>query len=795
MKTNTLTRMALLSATALAGLAAAPAMAQDSTPAASDEGEAIVVTATRRALSLQDVPINITAMSGEQLQEQGITNVRDLGAFTPGLTIVDTGPRNTGTIVMRGLAADDMSSTGNNNDNTLATYLGEVPLYLDLKLQDVNRVETLLGPQGTLYGSATMAGAIRYIPNRPDPNDWSAKFHGRVYDVAHASDPGFNFDGTVNIPIVPGKIALRSTTGYYYDPGFIDYNSLVRTPGVSLAQPTQPATSATDPFGTPSELAANLYSYKDANFEQTFTTRNQLGLFPTDGLNIYLTYAYQQTKSNGRQANGYGVGGTGKYEAPWRFLEPSNRKSQLLSAEIELELGKIAQLVSATSYSTRTIDSSVDVTDLLLDLDYDYELFPSFAGYTKSHVRYRQFTQELRLVSTHGGPFSWVLGGFYNQQKYNSDYKEILPGYSDWAGLDRPDNVEYASYVKSKTTEKAVFGELTFTPFKKLSLTAGGRYFKYSADIDGGTALPLWQPYPEINYRSRQGSTSDDGMVWKFNASYKFTSDLMAYATYSKGYRIGGVNRVAPCVLPLSSGQNLCALPDELYYGPDKVKNAEVGVRASLFDRKLTFNVDAYHIDWSGIQLAGQTVNGAIGIVVNGGKAVSKGVEFNFQARPIRNLRIMGTYSYTDAHLTQDVVGLMQIEGGVKVDAKAGDRLPGSAKNSGSLGATYSIPMGNGGIDLNWTATYTGNILTRVGARAGGEKLPSYMLHRAYIAYRFDDMELKLYADNIFDKYAVASVGNDLTRYGLINDGIVSRYYARTVISPRKVGVEFTKSF
>ncbi|GLS98951.1 TonB-dependent receptor [Sphingobium jiangsuense] len=793
MQFHTLTRLALMSATALAGFSAVPAQAQEADAANAESGDVIVVTATRRAVSLQDVPINIAAMSSEQIQEQGVQNVRDLAAFTPGVTIRDTGPGNTGTIVMRGLSANDASSTGSNNSTMLTTYMGEVPLYLDVKFLDIERVETLLGPQGTLYGSATMAGAMRYIPARPDPDKWSGKFHGRLYDVAHASDPGFSVDGTINIPIIPGKVALRSTAGYYNDPGFIDYNYLVQTPGVSLPQPGSP-TTWDGSIGTPDQIAQNLWSYKDANSELTYSTRNQLGLFPFDGLNVYLTYLYQQTSTNGRQSNGGGVLGTGKYEAPWRYLEPVKRKSQMLSAEIELDLAGIAQLVSSTAWSERKIRSKSDVTDLLLDLDYGYEMFPAFAGYATGDTSYRQFTQEVRFVSTHGGPLSWVLGGFYNKLKYRSDRREILPGYPEWAGIYRPDAVEYASYVKSKDTEKAVFGEATLEPVEGLTLTAGARYFKYDSYIIGGTALPLFQTYPQINFRSREGTTADDGMVWKFNASYKLSPEWMVYGTYSKGYRIGGVNRVAPCVLPLPAGQNLCALPDELFFAPDTVKNAELGVRATLFDRRLSASLSVYHIDWAGIQLAGQTINGAIGITTNGGAAVSKGVEFNFSARPIDALRIMGTYSYNDAHLTEDVPLLMDVNGGPKVSALSGDRLPGSTKNSGSLGVTYTVPAGDGDIDLNWTATYTGNVLTRVGGRAGGEKLPAYTLHRASVAYKLDGMEIRLYADNIFDKFAVASVGNDLTRR-ILNDGVVSRYYANTIISPRKVGIEFTKSF
>lgn len=796
-------RYALLSASALAsvlsGLAATPALAQqapeaDAAEAADAPGNEIIVTATRRSISLQNAPINISAVTAENLKNERVDDVRSLAAFTPGVTIQDTGPRSTGAIVLRGLSANDTSTFGANGDNTLATYLGEIPLYQDFKFIDMNRVEVQLGPQGTLYGLGTLAGAIRYIPNRPNPDKWEGTFHARVYDVAEAKDPGFVVDGAINIPIIPGKVAFRSATGYFNDPGFIDYIYLLKQPGISNPQPRRPGTFF-GPIGTPAEIAANFTTYEDANFEHTFTTRNQLGIYPTDWLKLTLSYVHQRTDTNGRQANGGGVFGTGKYEAPWRYLEPANRKTDLFAAELEVDLGGIAQLVSATAFTRQKFRSQTDVTDLLLDLDYDYELFPNFSGYTRSNGQNEQFNQEIRLVSTHGGPISWVLGGFYNRLETESDYREIVPGYPAWAGINRPDEVEYASFVNTKTVEKAVFGEVTLQPLDALTLTAGGRYFKYDAFAIGGQALPLFQPFPQINFRSRSGDTADDGFVWKFNGSYKFSPDLMVYATYSKGYRIGGVNRVAPCVLPLPPGQNLCALPDELGYRPDTTENKEIGIRASLFGGKLRTTLSAFHIDWSGIQLRGQTQNGAIGIIVNGGKAVSKGIEWTFNARPIEGFTINGNFSYTDAYLTEGVPRLMQVSGGGRVDAVAGDRLPGSTRYSGSIGANYEFPVGEDTMTLSWTTTYTGDILTRVGARAGGEKLPAFTTMRGSIAYRLDEtLEFRLYADNIFNKFAVVSVSNDLTRR-IVNDGVVSRFYANSVLAPRKIGFEMTKSF
>ncbi|RYE50991.1 MAG: TonB-dependent receptor, partial [Hyphomicrobiales bacterium] len=341
-------RSTLLGATILMGVGGAPAFAQD---AVSDEagpgGDAgeIVVTATRRAVSIQDVPMNISAVGEEQLARQRIDDVRDIADFTPGLTIADTGPAATGTIVLRGLNASDSSTNGNAYDSALGVYLGEVPLYYDFKLLDIARVEALLGPQGTLYGLGTLAGAIRNIPNRPNPNAFEGEVHGRLYGKGHSGQVGYQLDGVINIPIFRDHVAFRSATGYYFDPGFIDYPLLLQEPGVSLPQPSGPE-GVTD-----ADYAANLYRREDRNFEKTFTTRNQLLVQFNEDLKVNFTYAYQQTKTDGGQYNSNGVLGTGKYESAGRYTEPATRRAHLGSMEINANVADIADIVATTAYT------------------------------------------------------------------------------------------------------------------------------------------------------------------------------------------------------------------------------------------------------------------------------------------------------------------------------------------------------------------------------------------------------------------------------------------------------------
>lgn len=794
-------RNALLGATILMGATTTTAFAQDAAPSAEPQAEPsgnageIVVTATRRATSLQDVPINISAVGAEQLSRQRIDDIRDLADFTPGMTISDTGPGATGSIVLRGLNASDVDTSGATYDDALGVYLGEVPLYYDFKLLDIARVETLLGPQGTLYGLGTLAGAIRNIPNRPNTDAFEAEVHGRFYGKEHGSKFGYQADAMINIPLIKDHVAFRSATGYYYDPGFIDYTRILQTPGVSLPQPSGPA-GVSD-----ADYVANLTTRKDLNFERTFTTRNQLLVQASDDLKAIFTYGYQQTKTDGGQYNSNGVLGTGKYQSAARYAEPVKRRAHLVSMEINANLADIADLVATTAYTNVRNKQSSDNTDLLLDLDYDYELFPAFSSYNESQNTRKQFNQEVRFVSRHGGPFNWVLGGFYNQQKLQSDYREILPGHPFVDLATNPDQVEYASYVRSKVTEKAVFGEGTFRIVPEWQVTAGARYFGYEVERSGRAVVPLLgDPISPYDADAAGGTSKKNGWVWKFNSSYNFTPDLMLYATYSKGYRIGGPNNVAPCILPLKPPpfQNVCALPNEVAYGPDTTKNLEVGIRAQLFERKLTLNLNVFKIDWEGIQLDSATINGIVGITVNGGTGKSQGAEASFQLRPLDGLSIRGTYSYTDAKLTQDVPGIIAVNSPagtypskpIQLDALSGDRLPGSTKHSGSLGASYTMPFRDGSLIADWTATYRGDVVTRLGwERAFGDKLPGYTLHRASLTYEADKYSIGLFANNIFDKYAVASVSNDRSRTGL-NDGVVLRYYRQTVINPRTFGLE-----
>lgn len=805
MTNRTQLKAGLLSATIISGvILAVPAAAQEETAETAAEAPSndgvILVTATRRATTLMDTPINISAFSAQDLERQRIDDIRDIAAFTPGVTIADTGGGTTGAIVLRGLNASDSDDFGSNFDNSLGIYLGEVPLYYDFKLLDLERVEVLLGPQGTLYGLGTLAGAIRYIPNRPNASEYEVETHGRLYTRSKSDDFGYQLDAMVNIPIVRDHIAFRSSTGYYYDPGYIDYVTLVREPGVSLPQPDGP-----DEITQPG-FAANLFTEKDVNFERTFTTRNQLLFQTSPDLKLTLTYAYQKTETDGASSNSFGVLGTGRYENASRVLEQVERYAHLASAEVNANVADIFEIVATGAYTESKYDAYGDVTDLLLDLDYGYELFPAFTGINQSDQIRKQKNAELRFVSAHGGPFSWVVGGFYNENKFSSDYVERLPNHPWGDPVTNPEYREYVSFIESEIKEKAIFGEASFEIIPQWQVTAGARYYDYTSTIAGAATLPFFgEPLEARDAAPAGGDAGDNGMVWKFNTSFEVTPDLLFYGTYSKGYRLGGPNRVAPCPAgtptdptQYTGPQLICALPNEIQFGPDTTKNIDLGVRAQLFDKVLSLNANVFQIKWDGIQIDSATTYGVTGITVNGGKAKAEGFETTFMLRPIPALTIQGSYSYLDAKLTQDVPGLISVNdppgtypsSPISVAALSGDRLPGSAKNSGALGVTYETPLGEGDFIANWTAAYRGNVISRIGGtRTFGDVIPSYTTHNASLTYEWGDYSFSLWGNNIFDKYAISSVNQNLSQTGL-NDGVVLRYYRQVPITPRTVGIE-----
>jgi outer membrane receptor protein involved in Fe transport len=757
--------------------------------AVADDGtklETIIVTATRREADVQDIPFNMVALGPQALDELRIDNLAEFTRAVPGLYVPNQGPRGSNLITVRGLnvsSLNDSVSVGNGTGGTVATYLGDIPLYVDLKMIDIERVEALLGPQGTLYGAGTLAGAIRYLPNRPDATEAQAEAGGRFYALDESDGLGTDAWGMVNVPLLQDRLALRVAAGYVDDPGFVDYNYIVREPGVS--NPNAPFDGSGD------DVDANLRRKKDVDSEQTFTGR--VGLFwqATDALAANLTYYYQDQQVGGRTVNHDEAVGSGRYVSASRFLEPNDKTNHLVALELTWDVG-FAELTSATGWSKFDSFGKRDQTDFLMDLGYTYQDFPQFAAYATDDLEEKTFSQELRLVSQGTQKWNWIAGAFFNRYKADSVATEYTPGYYEWAGFPpgTPD-VEYLAVSHRTFEEKALFGEIGYRITDPWQVTIGGRWFDFTDELALNTSFPNYEIFlPDKN------DTSDDDFLFKFNTSYEFSDDVMGYLTISEGYRPGGLNSGPPCPDPIPAQQTFCLKPDEVLIKPDTTTNYEIGLHSLWLEGRLLLNAAVYVIDWKDIQVLGTSDVGEVPITVNGGTAETRGLELTSRWRVTENLQLAASLTFNRAELTSDAKGLVDGE-----DAFDGDRLAGSPEQQGTFLVDYTHPLPNGWtLNADYTFTAVSDVYTKVGLRNNGEVLPGWAIHGASVGLANGPWTARLYADNIFDKYAVTSVRRDPSYIREIDRAdplapIPSRTYFQSMLRPRTVGLEFTYKF
>lgn len=783
--------------------------------------EVIQVTASRRTSSVQEAPLNITALDADVMKDQNITQLSDVARWVPGLSIADQGGRQGSPIIVRGL---NTNSSGPDSDGeTVAVYIGEIPLVVDMKLIDVERVEVLIGPQGTLYGAGTLGGAIRYLPNKPILDETSGSIYGDVFTLSESDDMGGETGFVFNTPLIDDELAVRFALNYLDEPGYIDYNYVVREGGVSLPDPDWSDADAVN---------SNLKQVKDANFEKTTTAKAMIRWQPNDVFDATLSYFYQKQEIGGRSiVHNNSLSETnplsqvmGEYESGYRYQEPRDKEDTLVSLEMSIDLG-FAELTSATGYSEFEALGQRDQTDLLVRLDYSYEEFPGFSAFTREVDEAENFTQEVRLVSTGDSAFTWIAGAYYNKYESFGDSREYTPGFDQYAvdnwGAEqlRPDSLEYVSIDKTKVTESALFGEITYSVTDKLTFMLGARFYQYDVVAQSDSDLPLLDTIYDASYDPTrididlvESKADDDGSLFKVNASYQFSDDIMGYATVSDGFRIGGSNGIPACDEDVGQQQNICAQPDELLYEPDTTTNYELGLKSTWFSNQLHFNAALFMVEWDNAQITGATEVGQQPYISNAGKAESSGIEISSRAMLSDSIIAYATYAYTKAELASDSPYLFkalsqdELDAGVEqsfYDGKSGDRLSGSPEHQFSFGATYSTEIFNRtALDINYGLTYQSDVYSKVGLRADGEALPGYSLSNMSARFSEDTWSVTLYVDNMFDKYAYSSVRRDKGDIGLAkfsamnsNDASIQRNYGHYLIKPRKIGVRFEYLF
>lgn len=778
------------------------AFAQEQETAKDKSLEVIEVTATRRSGSVQNAPLNITALDADIMKDQNISELADVARWVPGLTITDQGGRSGSPIIVRGL---NTNSSGPSSDGgTVATYINEIPVAIDMRLVDVERVEVLIGPQGTLYGAGTLGGAIRYMLKEPELDFTSLEVFGNVSQTQESDSIGGEGGFIFNLPLIEDTLAVRASLNIYEDPGFIDYGYVVREPGVSLPDPDWTDSAAVN---------NNLKNVEDANGESTTTGRISVRFKPSETFEGTLNYFYQNQDSEGRSIVHYNTLSAdnglsdliGEYESGYRYEEPREKENQLLSLELKADLG-FAELVSATGISNFDADGQRDQTDLLIRLDYGYEEFPAFSSFTREIEEQDTFTQEIRLVSQNDSDINWIVGGFYNKIESDASSQEYTPGFGDFAvenfGADqsRPDQLEYYSIDRVEITESALFGEIGYQVTDKLDITVGARFYKYDVESESAVDFPLFNTLfggagpDDVTLDFEQNEASDNGSLFKFNAKYQFTNSVMGYATISEGFRIGGSNGLAPCPDPLPANQAGCGNPSEMLYDADTTTNYELGFKSTWLRSRLHFNAALFNIDWDDAQVAGATEVGQLPYLSNAGSANAKGIEISSRAILSDSFSVYSTYAYTKAELTSDAPFLFNSDG--TDGAEDGDRLPGSSEHQFSMGVNYQTDVFNDKtLDINYGITAQSDVISRVGLRDSGETLPGYSLSNISAKLTADEWSATVYVDNVFNKYAVTSVRRSDADITSANRTDIQRNYGYFINRPLTVGIKFNYKF
>ncbi|NQY98415.1 MAG: TonB-dependent receptor [Henriciella sp.] len=783
--------------------------------------ETVIVTATRRAEGIQDIPLNIAAVGSDQIEQQGFGDISELASYVPGLNVSDQGGRDGNRIVVRGLNAEPVQAAFGQPDGggTVATYVGEIPLYVDLRLNDLQRVEVLLGPQGTLYGAGTMGGAIRYIPNKPEFDGLTFDVRTDIYSYSEgdgiSSDTGF----TLNIP-VSDQFAIRGSIDYLNDDGFIDYPFVVQEIGVSEPDPD---------FSDAAALAANFNPADDVNTEETLSGRIAARWQPIDAVDATATYYFQNQENGGRNTSGRrGVLMTDDYSSAQRVLEPNERDVELFALEVVADLG-FAELTSATGYGEVTENGQRDQTDLLITLEYSYEAFPTFTAFTFEDDKTESFSQEVRLVSTGDYRYNWIVGAFYNENIYNGLSSEFTPGYTAFAGGTRPDlnDLEYFSADRQELEETAIFGEFGYDITDQWDVTIGARFYDYTFQTGNQTNFPIFegpdfQPFVlgdlEANVPLDPTTLQDEqGELFKVNTSYTFDNGNLIYATFSQGYRLGGGNAGGDCPpFDPNSGQGLCLLASGQQFGPDPVNdvrqlderayvsdtvdNYEVGVKTTWLDGALILNGSVYFIEWTDPQLAATSVNAGTSITVNAGAAETMGLDMSGRWQVNDNFNLRGSFSYTKAELTEDVPDLVTTIGPpgfstVFEAGQTGDRLPGSPETQFSIFGSYVHPLANGNdVTIEGGYAWQGDVLDEAGARGNSLTLPSFGRASIAVGYETDTWSATAYVDNLFDELAETSVAANALFNQTINGANV-RSFRTNVLPPRTIGVRLSYNF
>lgn len=731
-----------------------------------DLGE-VVVTADKREENINKVPSAISVIGAVQIEKLNATQLTDYANYVPGLQVRSQGTPGQTTVTLRGIAALSSGST-------VGTYLDEVPVgssgiyqaatlfALDLLPYDIERVEVLRGPQGTLYGAGAMGGLLKYVMRAPDLNETEFRVGGGVSSVANGGT-GNNFRLGANIPLSKDSVGLRVSYSRNDIPGFVDN---VVNGEQDINEGSQ--TSARASLLWQGESA----SLKLSAMRQTIDSDNN---------------ATVSLQPGSRAPIG------GELTSELWVNEPFTKDIDFYSATLDRDLGW-ADFTSATGYTdtttTRRADSTINYgsfTNLGLGLpDPGSSFFDVGLDMTK-------FTQEFRLASKTGSPLEWLVGVFYTKESGNQSqavYLNQLDGSPLPAPYDAIAGTLAYLELPSDYKETAVFGNASYSFTDRFKLSAGIRYAQndqnFSQNVSQGILLP-WGESPN--------SSSENVFTWSLSPQFQLTQDTMLYAKVATGYQPGGPN-VVGFGLPPSVDSSM-------------LTSYEIGLKGLFMDNRLQVDAAVFHIDWTDIQVP-TVVNNLSGLV-NGGTASSDGVELAIVFQPTTNLQLGFNASYTDSTLSEDYPTIV-IPAGTFVQeitqGLGGDRLPYVPKFSWSATADYYFPVGgdwegNVGaalrvVDDQVTETSDRTVIRTastpsvvlVDNTVAPTQLDGYQSLDLYAGVSNEHWSIRGYVKNVTDERAYTTLGSHTNA---LTGAVV--HLDATPIRPRTFGIEFDYRF
>lgn len=774
----------LLATTALS--VAAPAVAQESA-----DDDTIIVTAQKRAQDMQDVPVAITALGTEKLDQLQVNELQDAVKFLPSVTIQTLAP-GFAQVYFRGVASGE-NANHSSSLPTVGTYLDEMPITtiqgaLDIHAYDLARVEALAGPQGTLFGASSMAGTLRLITNQPDYGSTYGAVDVELNSVAHG-DMGGTIEGFVNAPLADNA-AVRIVGWYRRDAGYIDNIAGSRT------YPTS---------GIVQNNAA--FVEDDYNDVDTYGARIALGIELDENWTIRPTLMGQVQKANGSFAQERSSAVTGDLQTVQ--YNPEFSEDKWLQAAMTIE-GRIGNwdLVATGGGLWREDEVFSDYSDYAYFYDalygygayfYDnnYDLI-SPNQYIEGGDRYRRAFGELRVSSPAENPLRVIAGVFAQRQYHEIEQHYIIDNLIDMFVVTGTDSNVWLTRQNRIDRDFAAFGEISYDVTDSLTLTGGARLYRYKNSLEGFFGY-------SSSFSSRTGEaacfgpatvdgtpctnldkvTSATDAIFKLNATYEINPDVLVYATWSQGFRPGGINRRG-------------TLPP---YGSDKLDNYEIGWKTQF--GPIRFNGAIYQEDWTDIQLSFLGENGLTEIR-NAGIARIRGIEGDFTYRE-GGLTLSLSGSYNDATIRRDFCRIANPAFDCTFDpgdgrtnallAPSGTQLPVTAKFKGNAIARYEFPLGD------WDGHVQG-ALAHVGKRRSDVRTLENAIKGSFDAYttadfsigvRNENLRFELYATNLFDERGVVNSGVQCLETtcgdpdGLSNTGGVFYDY---IIRPRVIGIK-----